>query len=98
MAEDAGILLYSLARKLAAVHRCGLAISDFSHGNNIVLVVTASSHRRAAFDAAEFLMDFLKTRAPFWKREHLTDGSVGDWVEAQGEDAAAAERWAVSSS
>jgi molybdopterin synthase catalytic subunit len=43
-------------------------------------------------------MDFLKTRAPFWKREHLTDGSVGGWVEAQGEDTAAVERWAVSSS
>jgi molybdopterin synthase catalytic subunit len=39
-------------------------------------------------------MDFLKTRAPFWKREHLADGSVGEWVEAKGEDDAAAERWA----
>ena len=53
----------------------------------------AVSHRRAAFEAAEFLMDFLKTRAPFWKREHLSDGTVGDWVEARGEDDAAAERW-----
>jgi molybdopterin synthase catalytic subunit len=79
---------------ITVIHRFG----KIEPGNNIVLVVTASSHRRAAFDGAEFLMDFLKTRAPFWKREHLTDGSVGDWVEAQGEDAAAAERWAVSSS
>jgi molybdopterin synthase catalytic subunit len=56
-------------------------------------VVTASSHRRDAFEAAEFLMDYLKTRAPFWKREHLTDGTMGAWVEASGQDDAAADRW-----
>ena len=79
---------------VTVIHRHG----TIAPGQNIVLVLTASTHRQAAFEAAAFLMDFLKTRAPFWKREHLTDGSVGDWVEAQGEDAAAAERWAVSSS
>jgi molybdopterin synthase catalytic subunit len=62
-------------------------------GDEIVLVLTASSHRRAAFEAAEFLMDYLKTRAPFWKREHLKDGTTGTWVEAKGVDDEAALRW-----
>jgi molybdopterin synthase catalytic subunit len=74
---------------VTVIHRYGL----MRPGDTIVLVITASSHRRAAFEAAEFLMDFLKTRAPFWKREHLRDGTVGDWVEARGEDDAAAQRW-----
>ena len=72
------------------IHRFG----KIRPGENIVLVVMASAHRRAAFEAAEFLMDYLKTRAPFWKREHLTDGTVGAWVEAKADDDAAAERWA----
>lgn len=63
-------------------------------GEGIVLVVTASSHRVAAFEAASFLMDYLKTRAPFWKREHLADGTIGAWVEATAQDDAAAGRWA----
>ncbi|KAB7739430.1 molybdopterin synthase catalytic subunit MoaE [Parvibaculum sedimenti] len=69
------------------IHRVGkLAPSD-----NIVLVVTASAHREDAFKAAEFLMDYLKTRAPFWKREA---GSEGDrWVEARESDDEAAKRW-----
>jgi molybdopterin synthase catalytic subunit len=71
------------------IHRYG----KIAPGDNIVLVVTASSHRRDAFEAAEFLMDYLKTRAPFWKREHLTDGTLGAWVEASGHDDVAAERW-----
>jgi molybdopterin synthase catalytic subunit len=71
------------------IHRFG----RMAPGDNIVLVVTASSHRRAAFEAAEFLMDYLKTRAPFWKREHLTDGTRGEWVEARGDDDTAAARW-----
>ena len=58
-----------------------------------MLVLAASSHRRAAFEAADFLMDYLKTRAPFWKREHLADGSTGDWVEAKEADERASERW-----
>jgi molybdopterin synthase catalytic subunit len=74
---------------VTVIHRYGL----MRPGDTIVLVITASSHRRAAFEAAEFLMDFLKARAPFWKREHLSDGTVGGWVEARGEDDAAAERW-----
>ena len=74
---------------VTVVHRFG----RIRPGDNIVLVATASAHRRAAFEAAAFLMDFLKTRAPFWKREHLADGTVGEWVEAKGEDDAAAERW-----
>ena len=75
---------------VTVIHRFG----TIRPGQNIVLVVTASRHRRAAFEAAAFLMDYLKTRAPFWKREHLTDGSAGPWVDARVEDDAAAERWA----
>jgi molybdopterin synthase catalytic subunit len=56
-----------------------------------VLVVTASRHRAAAFDAAAFLMDWLKTRAPFWKREEGPEG--GRWVDARESDDAAAARW-----
>ena len=71
------------------IHRHGL----IRPGEGIVLVVTASAHRRAAFETASFLMDFLKTRAPFWKREHLADGTVGGWVEATEADAKAAQAW-----
>ena len=60
-------------------------------GDRIVLVVTLSAHREAAFAAAAFLMDYLKTRAPFWKREEFEDGA--HWVEARAEDDAAAARW-----
>ena len=74
---------------VTVVHRFG----RIRPGENIVLVATASAHRRAAFEATAFLMDFLKTRAPFWKREHLADGTVGEWVDARAEDDAAAERW-----
>lgn len=74
---------------LMVIHRYGL----IRPGQNIVLVIAASSHRRAAFEAAEFLMDYLKTSAPFWKREHLADGATGAWVEAKSEDDAAADRW-----
>lgn len=60
-------------------------------GDNIVLVITASAHRRAAFEAAAFIMDHLKTTAPFWKRE---DGPAGSrWVEPRAEDDAARQRW-----
>ncbi|MDQ6434317.1 molybdenum cofactor biosynthesis protein MoaE [Mesorhizobium sp. LHD-90] len=74
---------------LTAIHRHG----RIEPGENIVLVVAASSHRQAAFEAASFLMDFLKTRAPFWKKEHRRDGSAGDWVEAMEADEAAAKLW-----
>ncbi len=74
---------------LAAIHRFGL----IAPGENIVLVVAASSHRQAAFDAASFLMDFLKSRAPFWKKEHRADGSTGHWVDAKETDQEALDRW-----
>jgi molybdopterin synthase catalytic subunit len=74
---------------ITVIHRYG----TIAPGENIVLVVTASTHRRAAFEAAEFLMDYLKTRAPFWKREHLADGTTGAWVEAATQDDVAVERW-----
>jgi molybdopterin synthase catalytic subunit len=60
-------------------------------GDNIVLVVTAAVHRQDAFAAAEFLMDYLKTRAPFWKQEER--GGRAGWVEAKAVDDEAAERW-----
>jgi molybdopterin synthase catalytic subunit len=74
---------------VTVIHRYGRILP----GQNIVLVATASAHRAAAFAAAEFLMDYLKTRAPFWKREHLADGAAGPWVEASDRDDAAAARW-----
>jgi len=70
------------------VHRVGA----LAPGDNIVLVVTASAHRQAAFAAAEFLMDYLKTSAPFWKKERGPDGAER-WVEARQSDDRAAERW-----
>lgn len=72
-----------------AVHRYGIVLP----GEQIVLVACASAHRDAAFAAASFFMDFLKTRAPFWKREHLADGTIGEWIGAKETDAAAAGRW-----
>jgi molybdopterin synthase catalytic subunit len=75
---------------VAVVHRYG----RIEPGENIVLVITTSSHREAAFAAAEFLMDYLKTRAPFWKQVESTSGK--SWVEAKAEDDAAVERWTNS--
>ena len=69
------------------IHRYG----RIAPGENIVLVVTASSHREAAFAAAEFLMDYLKTQAPFWKQVVAATGKT--WVEAKEADDAAAARW-----
>ena len=74
---------------VTVIHRFG----RLTPGEDIVLVLAASSHRQDAFAAAEFLMDYLKTRAPFWKREHLKDGTTGTWVEAKGVDDEAALRW-----
>ena len=62
-------------------------------GANIVLVIAASAHRQAALDATSFLIDWLKTKAPFWKQEHFVDGT-DHWVEAKTTDDAAAARWA----
>jgi molybdopterin synthase catalytic subunit len=72
---------------VTVIHRYG----RIPPGENIVLVVTASSHREAAFAAAEFLMDYLKTRAPFWKQVEAASGKT--WVEAKDADDAAAARW-----
>ncbi|HEX4292545.1 MAG TPA: molybdenum cofactor biosynthesis protein MoaE [Rhizomicrobium sp.] len=69
------------------IHRVGRLVP----GERIVFVATASVHRRAAFEACEFLMDYLKIRAPFWKQEERTDGTR--WVEAKASDEAVAERW-----
>ena len=69
------------------IHRYG----KLNPGDRIVLVITASSHRQAAFESAEFLMDWLKTKAPFWKLEETPEG--GDWVDARETDSAAAARW-----
>jgi hypothetical protein len=71
------------------IHRHG----RITAGENIILVIVASSHRKAAFAGAEFLMDWLKSFAPFWKREHHTDGTIGEWVEAKVSDELAAKSW-----
>ncbi|MFK4510472.1 molybdenum cofactor biosynthesis protein MoaE [Bradyrhizobium daqingense] len=75
---------------VTVIHRVG----RFMPGQNIVLVLTASQHRQAAFQAAEFLMDYLKTSAPFWKKEESEAGT--GWVEAQTRDDEAAARWTKS--
>ncbi|TVQ56571.1 MAG: molybdopterin synthase catalytic subunit MoaE [Rhodobacteraceae bacterium] len=72
---------------LTLIHRVG----RLAAGDRIVLVATASRHREAAFEAAAFLMDYLKTRAPFWKREETPDGAR--WVAARDSDDRAAARW-----
>jgi molybdopterin synthase catalytic subunit len=75
---------------LTVVHRVG----RITPGENIVLVLAASQHRQAAFHAAEFLMDYLKANAPFWKREESAGGA--SWIEARDHDDAAAARWTKS--
>lgn len=72
---------------LTIIHRFGRLVP----GDNIVLVLAASAHRQAAFAAAEFLMDYLKANAPFWKREERSQGTK--WVEAHARDDAALARW-----
>lgn len=74
---------------LSAIHRFG----KIAPGEQIVLVIAASPHRQAAFDGANFVMDYLKTAAPFWKKEHGRDGRTGDWVSAKDADDAAFARW-----
>jgi molybdopterin synthase catalytic subunit len=82
---------------VAVLHRFGL----IRPGEPIVLVVTASLHRAEAFEAAAFLMDFLKTQAPFWKKQHPNDAcaesepgsGAAAWVDAKAEDDAAAQKW-----
>ena len=70
------------------IHRYG----ELKPGDNIVLVIAASRHRHAAFEAAAYLMDYLKSRAPFWKKETALDGT-GHWVDARETDEAALARW-----
>ena len=70
------------------IHRHG----ELKPGDNIVLVIAASAHRQAAFEAAAFLMDYLKSRAPFWKKETARNGD-GIWVDAREADDRAMERW-----
>jgi molybdopterin synthase catalytic subunit len=72
---------------VTVIHRYGRIMP----GEDIVLVITASAHRQAAFAAAEFLMDYLKTRAPFWKQVETAGRKV--WIDAKSTDDAAAERW-----
>lgn len=74
------------------IHRHG----KIAPGEAIVLVSCASRHRRAAFQGAEYIMDFLKTRAPFWKKEHRVDGTSGDWVDARVQDDEAEARWRIA--
>ena len=69
------------------IHRYG----PLAPGDKIMMVATAARHRKDAFEAAEFLMDYLKSRAPFWKKEHSADGD--SWVAARDEDEAALDRW-----
>ena len=75
---------------LTIIHRVGRIVP----GENIVLVLTASAHRQAAFQAAEFLMDYLKANAPFWKREESAAGT--SWVEARHHDDDAPRSWTKS--
>ncbi len=69
------------------IHRIG----RLQPGDRIMMVATGSAHRQDAFEAAEFLMDYLKSRAPFWKKEHTAEGA--DWVDARESDEDALNRW-----
>lgn len=79
-------------RAARVVHRVGV----MAPRDQIVLVVVAASHRGDAFAACQFLMDYLKTQAPFWKKEHRPDGTA-EWVDARVADDAALERWGLTS-
>jgi molybdopterin synthase catalytic subunit len=77
-------------RGVRIIHRVG----ELVIGEQIVLVVVSSAHRGQAFQACEFLMDYLKTQAPFWKKEHRPDGSA-EWVDARVQDDEALKRWGI---
>ena len=77
---------------VTVIHRFG----RIAPGEPIVLVAIAAAHRGEAFDAAEMLMDYLKTRAPFWKRVIRSDGAAGDWVESKAGDDESAARWSAA--
>ena len=74
---------------ISALHRVG----RLSPGDNIVFVAAAAPHRQAAFDGAAFVMDYLKTSAPFWKKEHLAADGEGGWVDAKDADDSARAKW-----
>ena len=78
---------------ISIVHRYGFIIP----GENIVFVASASKHRQPAFASAEFVMDYLKSLAPFWKKEHYLDGTSSTWVASRTEDDDAKNRWNESS-
>jgi molybdopterin synthase catalytic subunit len=88
---DAAFERFAL-RAARVVHRVGA----LEPGDQIVLVIAASAHRGDAFAACEFLMDYLKTQAPFWKKEHRPDGSA-EWVDARVADDEALARWGLKS-
>lgn len=73
--------------QLRLIHRIG----DLDIGDQVVFVGVSSAHRSASFEACEFVMDFLKTKAPFWKKERTTDGTR--WIDSRDSDAKAAQRW-----
>lgn len=77
--------------RVLIIHRYGKLVPS----DQIMMVATASPHRKAAFESADFLMDYLKSRAPFWKKEARHDGRA-DWVEAKDEDEAALAQWVKS--
>ena len=85
IAEEAGTRWQVM--DCTVIHRYGA----LQAGDQIVLVAVASAHRGDAFAACEFIMDYLKTQAPFWKKEHRAEGAR--WVEARASDDQAAERW-----
>ena len=85
---QAAVERFSL-KGITAIHRYG----RIGVGENIVLVIATASHRQAAFDGANFMMDFLKTATPFWKKEHGASGQAGDWIAARDADDAARDKW-----
>ncbi|QTF08927.1 molybdopterin synthase catalytic subunit MoaE [Brenneria izadpanahii] len=93
MTEKALAEIIELARgrwtlpRVSVIHRIG----ELYPGDDIVFVGVSAAHRSAAFEAAQFIMDYLKTRAPFWKREATPDGER--WVESRDSDRQAARRW-----
>jgi molybdopterin synthase catalytic subunit len=87
---DAALARFDI-RAARVIHRVGVLDAQ----DQIVLVVVTSAHRGQAFQACEFLMDYLKTQAPFWKKEHTPQGAR--WVDARSHDDAALQRWGIAS-
>jgi molybdopterin synthase catalytic subunit len=87
---DAAMARFDI-RAARVIHRVGVLDAQ----DQIVLVAVTSAHRGSAFEACEFLMDYLKTQAPFWKKEHTPQGAR--WVDARSHDDAALQRWGIAS-